>query len=251
MYRAVIIDDEPKIQKVLEIKLNEFCKDIEIADIAWDVESAYTSIIKYNPAIIFLDINMPGASGFKLLEKFDKINFEIIFVTGYNEYALDALKVSAVDYILKPIKTDDLVTAVEKAKLRVESKEIIDNYKVLQHNVKTIGSQSTQIAIKSAEAYDLVKISDILRCEGWNKYTKIFLTNGEQFLSSSNLGTFREQLEPYGFYASHKSHLVNKNKIKRYLKEGTIVLIDGSEVPVARRRKEYFLENVLKTIYIS
>ena len=251
MYRAVIIDDEPKIQKVLEIKLNEFCKDIKIADIAWDVESAYTSIIKYNPAIIFLDINMPGASGFKLLEKFDKINFEIIFVTGYNEYALDALKVSAVDYILKPIKTDDLVTAVEKAKLRVESKEIVDNYKVLQHNVKTLGSQSTQIAIKSAEAYDLVKISDILRCEGWNKYTKIFLTNGEQFLSSSNLGTFREQLEPYGFYASHKSHLVNKNKIKRYLKEGTIVLIDGSEVPVARRRKEYFLENVLKTIYIS
>ena len=133
MYRAVIIDDEPKIQKVLEIKLNEFCKDIEIADIAWDVESAYTSIIKYNPAIIFLDINMPGASGFKLLEKFDKINFEIIFVTGYNEYALDALKVSAVDYILKPIKTDDLVTAVEKAKLRVESKEIIDNYLSLIH----------------------------------------------------------------------------------------------------------------------
>ena len=88
MYKALIIDDEPKIQKVLEIKLNEFCKDIDIVDIAWDVDSAYKSIIKHNPAVIFLDINMPGASGFKLLEKFKKITFEIIFVTGYNEYCL-------------------------------------------------------------------------------------------------------------------------------------------------------------------
>lgn len=251
MYKALIIDDEPKIQKVLEIKLNEFCKDIDIVDIAWDVDSAYKSIIKHNPAVIFLDINMPGASGFKLLEKFEKITFEIIFVTGYNEYAIDALKVSAVDYILKPIKTADLVTAVEKAKIRVEHKQIIDNYKVLQHNVNNLGSQETQIAIKSAEAYDLVKISDIIRCEGWNKYTKIFLVNGEQLLSSSNLGSYREQLEPYDFYASHKSHLVNKTKIKKYLREGIIVLKDGSKVPVARRRKEHFIENVLKTIYIS
>ena len=249
MYKAIIIDDEPKIQEVLRIKLSEYCPDIEIVDIAHDVDSAYNSIIKNQPQIIFLDINMPGASGFKLLEKFETIEFEIVFVTGYNEYALDALKVSAADYILKPIKTADLTNAVDKAKARVDQQNYVEKYKVLQHNINNLGSQDTQIAITSSEAYDIVKVSNIIRCEGWNKYTKIFLENGEQLLSSSSIGTFREQLEPYGFYASHKSHIVNKQKIKRYLKEGTIIMNDGSEVPVARRRKEYFVDHVLKSIY--
>ena len=251
MIKAIIIDDEPKIQKVLEIKLKEFCSDISVVDKANDVESAYQSILAHQPQVIFLDINMPGASGFKLLEKFETIDFEIIFVTGYNEYALDALKVSAVDYILKPLKTEDLINAVEKAKVRIEQKALVDNYKILQHNVNNLGSQDTQIAIMSSEAYEIVKISNITRCEGWNKYTKIYLDNGEVLLSSSNIGTFREQLEPYNFYACHKSHLINKTKIKRYLKEGTIILSDGAQVPVARRRKEYFVENVLKSLYTS
>lgn len=251
MFKAIIIDDEPKIQRVLEIKLQEFCKDLNIVDKAEDIESAYRSITKHKPDLIFLDINMPGASGFKLLEMFETIEFEIIFVTGYNEYALDALKVSAVDYLLKPIKTEDLVIAVDKAKERVERKAMVDSYKVLKHNVNNLGSQETQIAITSAEAYDIVKISDIIRCEGWNKYTKIHLTSGDTLLSSANIGTFREQLEPYDFYACHKSHIINKKKIKRYLKEGTIVLDDGSEVPVARRRKEFFVDNVLKSIYTN
>jgi len=251
MYKAIIIDDELKIQKVLEIKLIEYCKDIDIVAMAHDVESAYEVILEYDPQIIFLDINMPGASGFKLLEKFEDIKFEVIFVTGYNEYALDALKVSAVDYVLKPIKTEDLVTAVNKAKQKIENNIIVDKYKVLRHNVNNLGSQDTQIAITSAEAYDIVKISDITRCEGWNKYTRIYLDDGEMLVSSSNIGNFREQLEPYEFYACHKSHIINKKKIKRYLKEGIVILADGSQVPVARRRKEYFQNNILKSIYTS
>ena len=132
------------------IKLSEYCPDIEIVDIAHDVDSAYKSIIKNQPQIIFLDINMPGASGFKLLEKFETIEFEIVFVTGYNEYALDALKVSAADYILKPIKTADLTNAVDKAKARVDQQNYVEKYKVLQHNINNLGSQDTQIAITSS-----------------------------------------------------------------------------------------------------
>lgn len=251
MYKAIIIDDEPKIQKVLEIKLAEFCEDIEVVDTAIDVESAYQSILKHDPQIIFLDINMPGPSGFKLLDKFTDISFEIIFVTGYNEFALDALKVSAVDYVLKPIKTEDLVLAVDKAIERIEQTAIVDNYKILQHNVNNVGSQDTQIAITSTEAYDIIQISDIIRCEGWNKYTKFFLEDGTILVSSSNIGVFREKLEPYDFYACHKSHIINKKKLKRYLKEGIIVMKDGSNVPVARRRREFFIDKVLKSIYMS
>jgi len=249
MYTAIIIDDEPKIQKVLAIKLAEFCPEIKLVGTAIDVDTAYDSIVANKPQLIFLDINMPGASGFKILERFEKIDFEVIFVTGYNEYALDALKVSAVDYILKPIKTQDLIIAVGKAKKQIKNKGILDNYQVLQHNINNLGSQNTKIAITSAEAFDIVKISDIIHCEGWNKYTKIYLTNGEVLLSSSNIGTFREQLEPYEFYACHKSHLINKQKIKRYLKEGAVIMSDGSSIPVARRRKEYFIDKVLKSIY--
>ena len=166
MYTGIIIDDEPKIQKVLEIKLKEFCPEVTLVATAVDVPTAYDAIIAHKPNLIFLDINMPGASGFKLLEKFEKIDFEIIFVTGYNEYALDALKVSAVDYILKPIKTDDLINAVKKATNQIENKKIVDKYKVLQHNINNLGSQDTKITIASAEAIDIIKISDIVRCEG-------------------------------------------------------------------------------------
>ena len=248
MYTGIIIDDEPKIQKVLEIKLKEFCPEVTLVATAVDVPTAYDAIIAHKPNLIFLDINMPGASGFKLLEKFEKIDFEIIFVTGYNEYALDALKVSAVDYILKPIKTDDLINAVKKAINQIENKKIVDKYKVLQHNINNLGSQDTKITIASAEAIDIIKISDIVRCEGWNKYTRIHLENKNYLLSSSNIGSFREQLEPYGFYACHKSHLINKKKIKRYLKEGIITMSDDSSIPVARRRKDFFVNTVLRNI---
>ncbi len=250
MITGIIIDDEPKIQKVLEIKLKELCPEIDLVALAEDVPSAYDAIVQHKPNLIFLDINMPGASGFKLLEKFEKIDFEIIFVTGYNEYALDALKVSAVDYLLKPIKSEALVNAVNKAKEKIENKKIVDQYKLLQHNINNLGSQDTKITISSSDAFDIIKISEIVRCEGWNKYTRIYLENGSFLLSSSNIGSYREQLEPYGFYACHKSHLINKNKIKRYLKEGTIIMSDNSSIPVARRRKEFFINTVLRNIEI-
>lgn len=248
MYTAIVIDDEPKIREVLKIKIAEFCPDIKILGEGVDVESGYLKIVELKPQLVFLDISMPGASGFKLLDRFEKIDFEIIFVTGYNEFALDALKVSAVDYMLKPVKTDELIQAIDKAKVRIDSKTKAQEYEVLKYNVNHIGDQETKIAISSAEAYEIVRISDIVRCEGWNKYTKIHLEDGVVLISSNNIGGFREKLEPYDFFASHKSHLVNKKKIKRYLKEGTIVMEDGSMVPLARRRKDNFIENELKSI---
>lgn len=247
-YNALLIDDEPKLREVLKIKLKQFCPEINVMAEAEDVTDAFDKIKLNKPQLIFLDIAMPGESGFDLLQKFNHIDFEIIFVTGFSDYALDALKVSAVDYILKPIKTENLVRAVDKAKERIENRSIIAKYDVLKHNLNHLGDQNTKIAIPGSTAYEFVKIENIIRCEGWQKYTKIHLSTGDVIVSSYNIGVFRDMLEGYDFFSSHKSHLVNKNHITRYLKDGTLVMSDDSSAPVARRRKEEFMDQVVREI---
>ncbi|MEE9438319.1 MAG: LytTR family DNA-binding domain-containing protein [Saprospiraceae bacterium] len=249
MYDAILIDDESKLLEVLKIKINKFCPEIKILDTAANVSKAYEKIMLLKPKLIFLDIAMPGESGFDLLQKFDTIDFEIIFVTGFNEFALDALKVSAVDYVLKPIQTESLISAVSKAKERIDNRSKIAKYEILKHNLNHIGDQATKVAIPGANSYEFVKIADIIRCEGWQKYTKIILSNGSVIVSSYNIGVFRDMLDNYDFFSTHKSHLINNNHISKYTKDGTLQLSDGSTVPVARRRKDEFMATVVK--YIS
>ncbi len=248
---ALIIDDESKLREVLRIKLQQYCPEIDVIDTASNAPEAFEKITNLQPKLIFLDISMPGESGFDLLDRFEKINFEIIFVTGFNDYALDALKVSAIDYLLKPVITEDLVKAVEKAKERINEREKIELYHILKHNLNHLGDQDTKIAIPGANSYDFVEINKIVRCEGWQKYTRIYLLDGSCIVSSYNLGVFKDMLENYDFYCTHKSHLINKKYISRYLKEGTVVMSDAANVPVARRKKEEFVEKVLKNIMLK
>lgn len=245
MYRSIIIDDEPKLREVLRIKLEKFCPSISIVGSGENISEARELIEGLAPDIIFLDIEMPGGTGFDLLDSLDTLDFQIIFVTGYNDYAIDALKLCAVDYLLKPLKTDELISAVGKAKARLENTAIIENYEVLKHNLNHVGDQSMKVCIPNNDAYEFVQIKDIIRCEGWNKYTKVHLLGDKQILSSYNIGVFKDMLEPNGFYSCHKSHLINKEHIKRYLKEGIIVMVDNGEVPLARRRKDAFTNEVL------
>jgi len=247
---ALIIDDEPKLRKVLQIKLEQYCKGIKVVGNAANITEGYEKIKELNPQIVFLDISMPGGSGFGLLEKFNVINFEVIFVTGFSDYILDALKVSAVDYLLKPVITEDLVNAVQKAKDRIDNREKVEMYHILKHNLNHLGEQDTKMAIPGANAYDFVQIKSIIRCEGWQKYTRIYLEDGSCIVSSYNIGVFKGMLENYGFYSTHKSHLINQKRITRYLKEGTVVMSDGVQVPVARRKKEEFVEQVLKNLML-
>ena len=246
--RAILIDDEPKLRKVLEMKLNEHCPQIEVMGQAGDVPEGLKCIHTHKPDLVFLDIAMPGESGFDLLDKFDSIDFDIIFVTGYNEYAIDALRVSAVDYLLKPVRTEDLVLAVRKAAERREQRAQLQQYQVLKHNLQHLGDQEAKIAIPGAQAYDFVAVKDIVRCEGWQKYTRIYLMDGSCIVSSYNLGYYRQMLKSYGFYDCHKSHMINRQLISRYLKEGSVVMADESVVPVSRRKKEEFIEEVVKNL---
>lgn len=245
-YTAIIIDDEPKLREVLSIKLNNHCPNIKILHKAINAVDGYQSIRDHSPQIVFLDISMPGETGFEMLTRFDKIDFEIIFVTGYNEYGLDALKVSAVDYLLKPVKTEDMINAVQKAIARIEDNEKLNKYENLKHNINQNGDQKTKIAIPGSTSYQFVSIETIIRCEGWQKYTKIHTDSGECIVSSYNLGMFADMLLKYDFFASHKSHLVNTNHIKSYLKEGIIVMSDQSNVPVSRRRRDEFMDAFIR-----
>ncbi|MEL7124186.1 MAG: LytTR family DNA-binding domain-containing protein, partial [Bacteroidota bacterium] len=181
-----------------------------------------------------------------LLKHFEEVPFEIIFVTGYNDYALDALKVSAVDYLLKPVETEELIQAVQKAQTKIANKKLLKKYEVLKHNIDHIGGQQSKVVIPGAAEYSLIKVADIIRCEGWQKYTRIHLQDGTNILSSYNIGVFRDMLETYDFYAPHKSHLINIYHIQKYLKKGVVVMSDQVEVPVSRRKKEHFLQYVLK-----
>ncbi len=251
MFKAIIVDDESKLRELLKIKIQNNISSIEVCGEASNVNEAYQLIVEKNPHLVFLDIAMPGASGFELLDKFDKIEFEIIFVTGFNKYALDALKVSAVDYLLKPISNEDLINAVEKAIKKIEDKVKLSKYDLLKHNLHNIGNQSSKISIPGVESYEFIEIADIIRCEGWNKYTKIFHSNESVIISSYNIGVFKEMLEPYDFYTCHKSHIINKNYITKYMKEGTIVLNHEHNVPLARRRRDDFVKEVLNKLVIN
>ena len=245
-YKTIIVDDEYKLREVMAMELDEACPELDIIGSVGNIDDAYELIKKQNPQIVFLDIAMPGGSGFDLLLRFEQIDFEVIFATGFNDYAIDALKVSAVDYLLKPIRTTELQAAVEKAKVRIQDRQKIERYHHLLHNINHIGEQATKIALPGLEAYQYVTIHDIIRCEGWDRYTRIHLKDGTILVSSYSIGIFKNMLESYDFYAVHRSHLINTQWMDNYRKEGIAILLDGTEIPVSRRRREDFLRKVLK-----
>jgi two-component system LytT family response regulator len=247
-YSAIVIDDEKKLRDVLRLKLEKTCPEIKIIGEAENAQTAFELIKKVQPQVVFLDIAMPRGSGFDLLSRFEKVNFEVIFVTGYSDYALEALRISAVDYLLKPVINEDLKRAVEKACERINHKLLVKGYELLQHNVSHQGEQVSRVSIPGVNSYEVTEIRDIIRCEGEQKYTRIFLKDGRNLLSSYNIGVFKEMFECYEFYSSHKSHLINIHHIVRYKTEGLVVMTDNSEVPVSRRKKEEFKEHVLLLI---
>jgi len=163
-YTAIIIDDEPKLQKVLQIKLEKYCPQIEVLGCANNAKEGYTLITQKLPDLLFLDISMPDETGFDFLDYFDTFSFEIIFVTGFSEYAIEALRLSAVDYLLKPIQTKLLVQAVKKAINRIEERKDIERYKVLKHNLHNSGSSKNKIAIPGLDNYQFLEVANIIRC---------------------------------------------------------------------------------------
>lgn len=248
MVKAIIIDDEKKSREALVSLLERYCPNVIISGEAQGVQTGIKQIRENKPDVIFLDIQMQDGSGFRLLESFDEVNFEIIFVTAFDQYAIKAIKYSALDYLLKPIIPDELIEAVSKVEDRkiIKNANINQNIDVLLDNIKTTNSESKKIILTTAEKIHVIHVSEILRCESDNYYTNFFFTDGTRLLISKTLKENEKMLTDHNFIRPHKSHLINVAYIKGYLKNdgGFILMSDDSKVPVSRRRKELIIETI-------
>ena len=237
--KAILIDDEAKALEGLQIKVNNFFKEIEIVALCNNPKTAIEKINNLKPDLVFIDIEMPVLSGFDVLAKIDNPTFEVIFVTAYNNYAIEAIKNSAIGYVVKPIDNDELKQAVNAAIKNINQKTAFEkNIELLN----SLGHKTTNsIAIPSQKGLSFMKIKDIVRFEGIDGYTKIYCNSGKTLLSSYNIGKFYKMLDDTSFFLCHKSHLINLNHVNSILKEGSIELLNNNTVPLAKSKKAELL----------
>lgn len=250
MIKAIIIDDEERARRTLEALLKDYCPQVEIIDACANVPEGVLSINKNKPNLVFLDIEMPEYNGFELLNFFRDVDFEIIFVTAYNDYALKAFEVSAVDYVLKPVDIDKLKNAVTKAEQKLSSFDMQSRLDVLKENFGS--NQFNKIALPVADGLLFVDVNEIMMLEADGAYTHVWLKNGSSLLVSKKLKFFEDVLENRkNFYRSHRSYLVNINFLKKYNKgEGSLLLENGKTIQIARERKQEF-EQQLKDLKLT
>ena len=247
MVKAVIIDDEKKSRQALTGLLERYCHNVIILGEAEGVRSGIEMIKSTNPDVIFLDIQMQDGSGFRLLQSFEKIDFEIVFTTAFDQYAIKAIRFSALDYLLKPIVPQELIEAVRKVEdlKMARQQNIQENINVLLEIIQN-PAESRKIIRSTAEKIHVVDVDDIIRCESDNYYTKFFFLDGSRLLISKTLKENESLLRGHQFIRSHKSHLVNTKYIRGFVKSdgGYILMSDNSKVPVSRRRKELIMETL-------
>ena len=242
---AVLIDDEPNNLANLSRLLALYCPEITVAGEAHDAAAGKEQITLLRPDLVFLDIQMPGTNGLELLQQLPEPSFELIFVTAYDQYGIQAVKFSAVDYLLKPIDVSELQTAVRKAAARLAARQknvqLENLLKLLQqqHN-----KDEHRIALATLKETRFLFTRQIIHCRSNNNYCYFYLDNGEKLLVSKPIFEFEPLLEPYGFIRCHQSHLVNKRYVKSWLREdgGSLLLENGETIPVSRARKEAVLQ---------
>lgn len=244
MFSTLIIDDEAHACESLSKMLSLNCPDIQILGTASSAKEGFDMISKLNPDLIFLDIEMPNGTGFDLLTHFVKPTFKVVFVTGFDQYALNAIKFSALDYLLKPINANELKEAVEKAKQQMINQRGIGDLKNLIATLQNPRSRKNKLAIPTQQGLEMIEIQEIIHCEAANGYTIIHLQEGKPLLSSRDLKTYQELLEDYDFYRIHDSHLVSHFHVQKVLNEdgGMVVMSSETKLPIARRRKSDFME---------
>lgn len=256
MLRAVIIDDERNARIYLAGLLALDHSGVSIVSEADSVASGLAAIKAQNPDLVLLDIQMQDGTGFDLLRalgqqgwNLNKLPFHLIFTTAHDQYALDAIRFSALDYLLKPVERDELTRALGKIEKEASPVESRADYQLLIENLEALSRDKKRIALNTADKTHLVRILDILRCESEGNYTTFFLRNGDKILTSRSLKECEELLSPYGFERLHKSHLINLEALRTFEKQdgGFAVMEDQSRVPVASRKREH-LQKILRSL---
>lgn len=244
MINAIIIDDEKHCTDNLQWLLNHYCPEIEVVSVCENAQQGLTEINRQQPQLVFLDVEMPDISGFEMLEKMAAINFDIIFTTAFNQYAIRAIKFGALDYLLKPVDKDELRTAVDKL-VKQSNKESLKQLTALLTHIRKSNDLSFQkIALPTLHGYELVPLNNIMYCESKSNYTNIHLNNGQQILVSRTLKDIEELLNTHPFFRIHNSFLVNLQYAIRYTRGegGFLVLNNDTTVPVSRNKKEELLK---------
>ncbi len=241
--RAILIDDEQSSLQNLQQKLIEFCPNVQIIATATKPEDAILLIEQHKPDVIFLDIEMPRMNGFRMIDEISECNFEIIFTTAYNHYAVEAIRISAFDYLMKPIAINDLQKAVERL-TKQQQQNTNDKLSVLKNAFTNAKNQEEKIAIPTSDGLEFISIHTIVRIESSSNYCKIYFQNGKSILVTKLLKDFEDMLLPYRFYRIHNSHLINLQYIEKYIKGdgGQVRLTNGNVIDVSRRKKEEFLK---------
>jgi two-component system LytT family response regulator len=247
MIKAIIVDDELGARESLSKMIDKNCKQLEVIAKADSMLAAFEAITNKQPDLVFLDIEMPNGNAFDLLEKFKEINFNIIFTTAYDHYAIKAIKFSAIDYILKPIDPEELVEAVKRVeKKQTNQPNVLDKqFKTLLSNVRP-ENKLKKVGIPDGDGLIFINLSDIIRCESDGNYTFFILTNGKKIIASRTLGEYEQMFTEDNFFRIHRSHLVNLQHVKKYIKGegGYVIMADDSQVEVSRRNKNEFLEKL-------
>lgn len=250
MIKAIIIDDEEGARITLTALIKEYCPDVTIVAGAANVPDGVLPINKNNPDVVFLDIEMPDYNGFELLEFFKEINFEIVFVTAYSQYAIKAFEVSAIDYILKPVEIDPLKNAVEKVKQKRGQANIVQRLSLMKDTYK--GEEVRKIALPMSDGLLFVDVNEIIFFEADRAYTNVFLNSGSKITVSKAMRTFEEILSGrLFFFRPHRSYLINLNYVKKYVRGESIIIMDNNlNVGVSRERKQDF-ETLLKELKLT
>jgi len=242
-FRTVVVDDEQYAVDFIISVIGEYCPELEVAGKANNVTEGIEVIEKEKPDLVLLDVEMPNGTGFDLLSHFPEKNFDVIFITAFNHYAIKAIKFSAVDYILKPININEFVEAVSRV-IRKQTDSNIrlnEKFRILMENLRT--PTPSRLAIPTAEGMEYLNPRDIIRIEADRSYSRFYLTGDRKILVSRNLKEYQDLLGDRYFFRPHNSFLINLRFVKKFVRKdgGYIEMADGSQIPVSRNRKDIFL----------
>lgn len=242
--RAVIVEDEKHSRETLKNLLQEFCIDVKVVGLAGNVEDAVKLIKKEQPDVIFLDIELQTGTGFDILEQVSHLNFEVIFTTAFEQYAIKAVKFSSLDYLLKPIDLDELQNAVEKARLNKNEVIYKKQLETLMLNLKQQKPKLNKICLATSDGFEFIEVNDIMYCKAEGSYTAFILKDSEKLLVSKHLKEYENLLLEQGFMRVHNSFLINLKEVKKYVKSdgGYIIMNNNDTVSISRSKKEDFIQ---------
>lgn len=247
MLKAVILEDEENSRKLLSGFITDYCPEVNVVSAVDNVKAGLEAINEFHPDVVFMDIELKGETSFDLLDKLGEIDFDIIFITAYESYMLKAIKLSAVDYLLKPINAQELKSAVEK--LKKKRNQLVSNksLEALMNNFRN-NYQDHQIAVSFSEGLVFIKITDIIYLESDGAYSHFYLKGNEKMVSSKNIKEYEDLLSDHNFFRIHKSYMVNKAEVSRYIRGegGYVIMSNKVNLDVSRRRKDEFLRFLAK-----